>query len=84
MKKMLVTKEKIDSFCKQLQGGGKERSDDRKILAGGIDAVCKVVVVNWEKALLDKQYAPSTIDGKLAALDRFCCFVAGEIAGENT
>lgn len=67
-----------------ITGGGKERSDDRKILAGGIDAVCKVVVVNWEKALLDKQYAPSTIDGKLAALDRFCCFVAGEIAGENT
>ncbi len=32
MKKMLVTKEKIDSFCKQLQGGKKSEATIEKYL----------------------------------------------------
>lgn len=86
MEKM-IRQSDIENYCAALQG--EERSPGtiakyrRDIMAfsqwvGGI-AVSKELSSNWKGYLLERHYAPRTINSMLAALNGFFCFMGWEI-----
>lgn len=79
MKKRLITAEQFTSFAQYLQQ--EERSDatqakylrEIKSFSIWLDGrpISKVLVTQWKIYLISKHYHPSTVNGKLTALDRF-------------
>jgi integrase/recombinase XerD len=83
MDNRVITMEQMNSFCQYLRQEERSAATVEKYLrnvrqfAAWLDgaAVCKNAVAQWKEQLLLQNYSPSTVNGKLTALDRFLQFL---------
>ena len=83
MKKWGISTEDLDCFCQYLSGEErsaatieKYRRDVAQFAAWlGKKQLKKEAGVRWKAFLLAQGCEPSTVNGKLTALDRFLCFL---------
>ena len=83
MKHKIITTEQLTSFKTYLQNEERSAATVEKYLCEmrqfatwtGNAEVTKTVVAQWKEHLLAKNYEPSTVNGKLTALDRFLDFI---------
>lgn len=83
MEHKIMTTEQLHSFRKYLQEEERSEATVEKYLCevrqffarlSGAE-VTKTAVAEWKEHLLSKGYEPSTVNGKLTALDRFLDFL---------
>ena len=86
MEKRIITKEHIVSFGQFLQEDERSAATVEKYLrevrlfVAFLEdrEVSKTSVAQWKANLLEKNYSPSTVNGKLSAIDRFLSFMGWE------
>ncbi|HIY05814.1 MAG TPA: site-specific integrase [Candidatus Evtepia faecigallinarum] len=86
MKKRTITSRQAAAFGEFLREEERSAATVEKYLREmrlfaaflGGDEVSKAAVARWKASLLEKNYQPATVNGKLSALDRFLSFLGWE------
>ena len=83
MEQRIITEQKLNAFYRYLQEEEKSVATREKYLREVCrfsaylsgEAVTKAAVARWKEALLQKGCSPSTVNGKLTAVDQFFLFL---------